>query len=555
MSSIYYSLTPAERRHLQQLTDLQNRLAEVTHAPIAATESDIRARIAATAHDNEAFARTYTPHYTTSPSAHFHAEIDDILERRVRHIYVVHGPREHAKSSRVRIGLIRKILNAQVRYPLVVSEELKISRAHLEYIFTELTANNAIGADYNIEVEVYSRTEGILRINVAPRLPNATPVQIQVEAAAYKTKIKGKLFHQFRPDIAIIDDFEDTNSNRNERIGAEKVAWVLQELYPAVTDTAPIAWLGNTGTDTSALYQVMGSLFDTEDDLKAFLRVGGRIGTFDRLDDLNANETDRNSIAGKSGAAAISAHVFRASTFKNGRMEYLWPERYSPTWYENMQSTMGPSLYESEMNGNPIREGSFFRAEWFPRYDTIPDGARWYTWFDPAFGRSESSCFKSIVVVAYSGGLYYIIDAFVRQTDPTSALIEAWYNFFRQYDQLRNGGYENDFGQDDRLARDFEDAQERHGWPLPVASGSNRRGSKEARIESLEPLASQHRILFPARMNSDVQRLYNQLLAFPHGFVDAPDALESAIARLRTGVGKPASYASLGKRLIQRLRR
>ncbi|MBE2186749.1 MAG: hypothetical protein IAE99_08265 [Rhodothermales bacterium] len=557
------NLSAAERRLQQAVAELEERVSRDTHPFQASTPADVQRRYAEGRADVGAFGRLYLPHYFESPDAAFHHDLDAIVASEARHIYVVHGPREHAKSTRVRAGLLRRLLYGTLHYPLLISEELYISKAHLDFLHVELSSNQRITSDFGVKILRYDQSEGVLRVRVTPKATKKS-ITFQIDAASYGTKVKGRLFYQHRPDFALLDDFEDTRSSRSERIGREKLDWVLKEVFPAVSKSAPVVWLGNVGCDTSALYQAMLNVFGEDADaLRLFLQTGTEPGAMLAPNPVragngqgNASETPSALDGDGEGASAtkrsLTALSYRATTVVGGRTVYLWPERYEPAWYEDMEATMGPAKYESEMNGSPIREGAFFDESWFPTYDTLPDAAsRLYLRLDPAFGHSESACFKALVVVATDGHAYYVVDAWLRQTEPTSAMLEATYVMFERYDAagLRSGGYEKNFGQDDRLAEDFEDAAERHGYPLPIA-GDDARGNKAERIESMQPLFSTGRVLWPAKMNPDVARLKAQCLAYPDGtYVDGPDVLESAITRLRLrGAGKKQVYQSLGKR-------
>lgn len=556
------TLTAQERLLQKAVAELEERVSRETHPFQSSTAADVARRYAEGRADVGAFGRLYLPHYFDSPDAAFHHDLDAVVGGAVRHLWLIHGPREHAKSTRVRAALLRRLLYGSLHYPLVISEELYIAKAHLDFLHVELSSNQRITSDFGVTVLRYDQSEGVLRVRVTPKATKKS-VTFQIDAASYGTKVKGRLFYQYRPDFALLDDFEDTRSSRSERIGREKLDWVLKEVYPAVKSTAPIVWLGNVGCDTSALYQAMLNQHGEDGDgLRLFLKTGTLPGSVaapstDRPGNGQGNGAETPSSPGEPDGAAeggvrrISALSYRATTVVDGRTVYLWPERYDPAWYADMEATMGPAKYESEMNGSPMREGAFFDEAWFPTYDALPETAsRLYLRLDPAFGHSESACFKALVVVATDGHAYYVVDAWLRQTEPTSAMLEATYTMFERYDALglRTGGYERNFGQDDRLAQDFEDAAERHGYPLPIA-GDDARGNKAERIESMQPLFSTGRVLWPAKMNPDVARLKAQCLAYPDGYVDGPDVLESAITRLRLrGAGKKQVYESLGKR-------
>ena len=584
----------AEQKQLEaQLAELQERLSQEVTAFQDTTRAAQKERFEGALAETEAFGRAYMPHYFNSPSAAYHTDLDQMTEARSRHIYVVHGPREHAKSTRCRAALLRRVLRGELHYPLVVSEELKLAKGHLLTLQAELTANARIQEDFDVQVTRQNMTEGILRLRVTPEATGQSH-QVRIDAASYGSKVKGKIYLQYRPDFVLIDDFEDGTSSRNERVGREKVTWVKQDLYPAVNDAGPIIWLGNTARDTSALFQAMLECFESEDALRAYLKrgtlAGGNIPRRGgrRLERPgNAPETQRAD-ASRPGEgepsieAEISVYCYRASRLPRpgeddtreahstyGKV-YLWPERYEPVWYERMRATMGPAKFEGEMNGSPIAEGVFFQREWFPTYDALPDPQEtgrdltFFLWVDAAFGTSTSSSYKAVVVLASDGRRFWVVDAWLRQTEPVSAMIEALYVLFERWGpgqggnppgQLRHGKYENDFAQDDRLARDFRDAEERHGYALPM-SGESNRAPKDARIESMEGLFSNMRVEWPSAKvpfdfnADDVERLRRQVLAWPDGYDDGPDCLESCLSRLRriAGGGGRVMYESLGKR-------
>ena len=254
--------------------------------------------------------------------------------------------------------------------------------------------------------------------------------------------------------------------------------------------------------------------------------------------------------------AALRFWSFRADTkLADGTVRYLWPERYGPAWYATMLATLKRRRYSGEMNGEPIKIGKVFLADWFPTYKRLPKGVelRAYLWCDPAFGRSASSCYKAVVVVATDGKRYYVVDAWLRQGEPVGRMIDAMYDLFLDHEAvgLRHGGAESDFGQDLRLERDLDDAADEHGYPLPIGFDSNRIGSKEARIESMEGIVSRGRVLWPEpggghdHNEDDVATLKDQMLGYPDDYDDGPDALESALRRIRHVRGSKPFYKSL----------
>jgi hypothetical protein len=616
------ALSPAEKRLEQQLAEMESRVrADV--APFADMSPAGQKRRYADMEAPDAFARAYAPHYCTAPPDPFHHDIDALVAGWTpdyhpdgeAFVHVIHGPREHAKSVRARVGLLRRILRGDVHYPLVISEHLYIAQAHVDYLLIELTANARVAADYDVDVILRDRSDGILRLAVTPRATRKRHL-VQIDAASYGRPVKGRVFVQHRPDFALIDDFESTRSAKNDQISKEKRDWVLQEVYPALV--GPVVWFGNVGHDTSALYLSICHAEGGEEEGRRLMRRGTRPGSValaaGYLDErqiglpspdpaeapqspseaarvpgspsgipdpdlpartaANRSEGDEDDEDGDLFAggveyaddeveAAIAAYVYKAERLvvtPEGRLEteYLWSSRYTWKWYARKKRTMGPFKYSGEFGGDPSREGDFFKREWLEDALYSPDeleaaatGPGWaaFSWFDPAFGKSGKGCDKAVVAVGQSGVDVFVLDAYVRSDEAVVKALHAWRGMFERWGRLGllHGQYENDFGQDDRLQPDIADYEDTYG-PLNVSGDSNKRGSKEARIESLQPLVSRARLRFPRKRSSDMERLFNQVLAYPGGNDDGPDALESAIARLRRGAAGSLEYSSLSRR-------
>lgn len=557
------TLTPAQVKARRQLDELRERLSNAQAPPFADTTPDAqKRRLATTKGKPGEFARVYTPHLAESPDATFHEDVDALFRWPTREVHGVHGPRDHAKSTRARVNVLEGCVNGEIHFWLFISETLALARDHCEMLVAELETNDRLRHDYDIVTVKKSEATGVYQFRVTCKATGQA-TEFRLLCCSWKTPVKGKLWRQYRPDGALVDDFESTETSRNPELGARKVDFILQEVYPAVRRT--VVWLGNTGRKTSALYQFALLVHDEKDDaLKSFLRRGTTPGSARvRPKRPRAEKRQGNGSGGKDGSspqARVRFWSFRATTtLPDGTVRLLWPERYARAWYDEMLATMKRRRFSGEMNGEPISDGKVFLPEWFPTYKALPRGAdvRLYLWCDPAFGTSASACYKAVVVVATDGKRYYVVDAWLRQGEPVSSMILAMYALFLLHDErgLRHGGHEKNFAQDERLARDLDDAADEHGYPLPV-SGDENRGNKEGRIESLEPLMSTGRLLWPERggrrthphSEDDVERLKDQLLGYPDDYDDGPDALESAVRRIRFTRASRPHYASLGKR-------
>lgn len=505
----------------KQLAELQERLSRDMPA-FADTGAQAAKQRREQCQDIEAFAKTYMPHYVPAEFNGMHLDLACVLDQGGG-IFPVHGPREHGKSTIARAKIVQKVLYGRSRFGVIGSEKLSLAWDHILFLYLDLVENPRISADYAITVKQLNQQTGKCDLTIHS-VATGRKHRIRLQAVSYETSAKGLLFMQHRPDFALLDDFENTRTARNQRIGSDKLGWVLQELYPAVR--GPILWLGNTAFESSALYQAMRSAFDTNDSLKRWLLRGTEPGTFARTGDPGRAD-------GMVAEGEIYPLTYRADTHTPEGIRYLWPAYHKPEWYLTTRRTMG-NAYEGEMNGYPVKIGKVFSL--IQRTQGVPtDMPFWFVWLDPAWGRSTSGSFKAWVVMCSDGRRFIVADAFCRQGVSMADVIDTLYAAFLRWEQsgLRYGRYEGVFGQDERLEGDLDLAEIRHGYRLNIFPDDNK-GDKDARIQSLDGPVNTARIEFVSG-NPDVDTVIEQLLAYPDSeFKDGPDALEACYRRLRT---------------------
>ena len=551
-----------EQKRLEALLNQHIELLSKTTPPFSDTSKEaIRKRHAETVGNISAFIRMYVPHYTRDDKnpnieyedAAFHTDIDAMVQYPEKALFLVHGPREHAKSVRSRINILEAVLNGRIQYWVFGAEKVTQAYQHIDAIFVELAENPRIRADYDVDIIRNDSTSGIFR---ARGFCKATGVRnfFQLEAVSDGTSGKGLLFQQYRPQGALVDDLEKLLDQYNPDNGKKKNNWVRQELFGAIN--GPLVWLGNMGLKTSALHQGFEEIYPNEEELKKLKANGSVPGLFASVCARNGGK-----LPASDGLRIQRGFIFKADRQVDGKTVYLWPERFRPAHYASERRTMG-YRYEGEMNGNPIAPGKIFKN--FPRYE--PEALQQldfenlvvYTWLDPAWGKSKHSAYKCWVIVAYDGHFFYMLDAYCRQGTPISEAIDYWYEGFDRWAWigLRDGGFEKTFAQDERFKQDLELAEDRHGKMLPVYPDDNP-GEKFARIESSEGLHNSGRVLWPERLTKDLATVKEQHEVYPDGpYVDAPDATEACLTRARRRFkGRKVSYQSMKKRRYTRRRR
>lgn len=518
----------AQKKVLDQLDAFVEKLSKQV-APFSDHSKDAqKERRQRTLGNIEEFKKTYVPHYVDSESASFHGDLDAMMQYPEQALFLAHGPREHAKSVQCRLNVLEGVMNGRIEYWVFAAEKVSQAWQHIEYINADLLNNERIKQDYEVKVVRYDSVNGIYQARVT-HTATGKRNNFRLQAISDETSGKGLLFMNLRPQGALVDDLETTKESLNPANGKKKLDFILQELYGAIT--GPLVWLGNMGRKTSALHQAFEHIYENEEDLKKFKKVGSPPGLFAKVCAKNDG-----IIPTKSGLELMRGFIFKAE-YPDG--SYLWPERFSPNWYASKRRTLG-YRYHGEYNGNPIAPGKIFKN--FPRYTreeldiaVKEKGFVVFSWLDPAWGRSKNSSHKCWTIVAYDGHYFYVLDAYCRVGTPISQAIDLWYSAFKKWARygLRDGGFENTFAQDERFNQDLDLAEERHDEHLPVRGYENP-GDKQARIESMEGLFEQERVVWPVSLNKDLQTVKEQLENFPDGTAwDGPDSLEACINNVK----------------------
>jgi len=467
------------------------------------------------------FGALYTPHYFTLPPAQFHRELFTMTEYRKKHLFVVTGPREFGKSILLRVAKLRMVLYGLRHYIFKISETLTLARNDIDFLVSELLFNSRIKGDFKIKI--LKNDDDETRLRITNKFTGRSHF-VKLEPKSYGTPVVGSIFMQYRPDYAEIDDFENTKTARNQKIGEKKVDWVIEELYLAVSKDAPIVWVGNNHAKTSAINQAI------ENECKKV-----PYGSFHQFDKRSK-----------------TAHKYSAIQKTKSKRLSLWPEKMTVAELDQLKKDIGSRRFAAQMQQEPIEEGKFFKPEDVHRYDKLPDNLEWIATIDQSLGKAKTSDYKAIIIMAADTRYFYVVNAFLRQTT-LRAMVDGAYYFYDMYAKkgLRVFKIENNFGQYTEISkRDFDEGANRHKFHLPISPFLNTI-NKEIRIEGLQPLFENGRILFPERLNKDLQELYDQLLGYPDApHDDGPDALEAAQIFLQKRIRQRGAknYKSLKKR-------
>ena len=196
----------------------------------------------------EHFFPIYFHRYMQYETADFQKEIFEILEDEAIKLAVIVAFRGSAKSTIITTAYVLwSILGVQERKFIVICGQTEQkARQYLLNIKNELLHNDLLKKDLGpFEEERNS-------------LGNATALiikklNVKIMISSVEQSIRGMRHGEYRPDLIILDDIEDTNSVKT-REGRDKVFnWLTSEIIPAGSKKTRIIAVGNLLHEDSVL--------------------------------------------------------------------------------------------------------------------------------------------------------------------------------------------------------------------------------------------------------------------------------------------------------------
>jgi len=315
-----------------------------------------------------------------------------------------------------------------------------------------------------------------------------------------------------RPGLIVCDDIDKEENMGSQTIGKRKMDKITQELAGALDPAEPgkVIWLGNLVHPNYAICQFMELII-------------GEIKADNPEGDLGYQKVIKTS-----------QRALLRYSLENAEGKSTWPEQYPDETLPELRKRYGQAGYQREMLGLPVIEGNIFKNEWFKRYKTLPEPGkmkRVWLYADPAWG--EKGCYKAIISIGYDGNRFYVIHAWIRQTENTKFFryyYDAYQELDRTYRVKARAACETTYGQG-RILADFDRwATDNHLPPIShrIKKIDNRE-NKNLRIERTETIIETAKVLFPE--GQDMPTLISQFLTYPDGYVDGPDALAGCLER------------------------
>lgn len=291
--------------------------------------SDRQIRIALARQSHWWFFNIYFGHYLQHPTAQFQKEMIALTERNLPETLVVMAFRGSAKSTicNLSYALWSVLGRQQKRFVILLSFNQVQARHHLTNIKRELENNELLASDFGPFLP--SDDEWAASSLVLPRYG------AKLLAASFDQNIRGLRFNQYRPDLIIADDVEDSTMVRTKEGRAKTFQWFTRDILPLGDQQTKIMVLGTLLHEDCLLMRLIESIKD-----------GKRNG------------------------------LYRSYPLLNERGEALWTGKFgSYESIEDLKRKIGDErAWQQEYLLHIMPdEAQAIRREWIQYYDKLPD--------------------------------------------------------------------------------------------------------------------------------------------------------------------------------------
>ncbi len=492
----------------QHRLGLEQALKEIEGLATPFDPADGAAREARMRLDLLGWCRTYLPHYFDCEFAPFHRRMMDAAGEPGMPTFVC-AVRGAGKSVLLTLARpLRQALEGGTPYLIYGSQVQKLAAQNMDGGRREVERNpRSRGDDGEVEVSGLQTAWTLHR----PTTGHST----RFEAFGIGMSPRGRRHGEHRPTEFVGDDLENAELARNPDREQNLWDWLMDEVVPAM-----------------------------EPERFAFTVLGTMFGPRCMM------ERARRLVEVKDRAGRPLARLFVQAAGEEGRS--VWPERFGDETLARVRATIGLRNWLRNYALSADDPSKPFQAAWLGTYrpqDVDAAGLDVVAFLDPAVTQSARGCPRALVAVGAdrASGTRYVLGAWIARGTPVE-MIRKLFAFARAY-RPRVIGIESNggFALIKSLLAMWE---ERRRQRLPVRYVNHTR-PKDLRIESLCSAFEIGRWLFPQNPGPGVRTLQDQLLSYPNGFVDGPDAMAGGDELLPPAFA-PAADAGKAYRGIER---
>lgn len=504
------TMNRTDQRAYQEWIELCERIRTQTQIAVKETDQQKKDRIARLSNNFVDFCKYYFPYYMDADFGWFHIKAAKDIEKDPNCFAILEWPREHAKSVFANVMLpLYLYVRGEITGMIIASANETKAIQLLGDIQAQFEANNYFIQDFGNKVRLGGWQDGNF----------TTSEGIGFWAFGRGQSPRGTRKAEKRPNYCVVDDIDDKVIVRNEQRVRDTVDWVIEDLFGALSiKGSRLIVAGNRIHKKSILAYLVG--------------------------DVEPDDPKREGI--------IHIKVFAIENKRHHKAELYngqpaWKERYTLRDLDVKMQRMGYRSSRREFFHEHIEEGLVFKNEWitwgktlkYDQYDEV------VIYCDPSFKNTKDSDYKAVLAICRKGIYIHIKKAWVRQATATS-MVNVFFDIFEVAGSFARYYIEANMLQD-LLLDEFTRVGAERETILPIRPDKRSKPDKYTRIENLSPLFERGLIIFDEgeKSNPDMQTLVSQILAFPFGHDDGPDAMEGGIFYLqrsnRTKDFKPRS--------------
>jgi predicted phage terminase large subunit-like protein len=437
------------------------------------------------------FFGTYFGHYIEHPFAPFHIEMFQLAEDPSNQTIVIMAARNSAKSAIMNTALaIWSVLGVQQKkYVMIVSRTQQRAKGHFMSMRRELEDNKLLRSDLG----PFETTEGEWGSVVSLTKYNA-----EITFASMEQSLRGMRQKQYRLDLIIADDIEDSDSVRTIDGRNKTYDWLTKDALPASDlEKLRIVLLGTLLHEDSVMMR-----------FKKEIENGTRSGVYKEYPLM---DDDGNILwEGKyPDQAAIEKQRLLIGDTK------AWAQEFLLKILSNHERVVHPDWIHYEECPLPTKENGYRGT---------------YVSIDPAISEEKKAAYTAMVVIrvfGYNDNLrLYVLPHPVNEHLEFPAAIDRVKKLSVMYGDGRKAMiYVEDVGFQRALVQQLTT----DGYP---ADGVRPQGDKRARLALVTPKIKNGTVRFAPKGNED---LVNQLVNFGgEKYKDLADALSMLIPEIIT---------------------
>ena len=201
------------------------------------------------------FALLYLRHHFKHPLAPFHIEMFHLIQNPAYELIAVMAFRESGKSTILNLttALWSILGKPRKRFVIVIGKTQEQAKSHFTNIKTELLNNELLREDFGPFAEDEKKEWNKLSLELEYH-------GSKILSVAHEQSIRGLKYEQFRPDLIICDDLEDTSSTFSRTNSISLYKRFEREIVPVGSAGTRIIILGNLLSEYSFMMQLKQSI-------------------------------------------------------------------------------------------------------------------------------------------------------------------------------------------------------------------------------------------------------------------------------------------------------